>query len=456
MQVVPYHVFVCEQQKAEGVPCCAARGASGVIDALRAEVARQGLGDAVQITVCGSIGVCERGPNMVVYPEGTWYSGVQRSDVAEIVERHFRGGRVVERLANRDSGALRAEIARNRTRMLTALRAKDASGALPDPLAQTIRAFQESRAVLTGIELDVFSAIAAGTGTAADVAARIGADGRATEMLLNALVALRLLDKRGDTFVNTPTAARYLSAGGEDDSRAALMHTLHLWTTWSRLTDAVRAGTAVAVREESGRATDWTEAFIAAMHKNATERAEAVVGAAGLQQAETMLDVGGGSGAYSIAFARALPRVHVDLLDLPAVTRIAERHIRAAGLQDRIRARPGDLRTDRLGEHYDAILISAICHMLSPEENRDLLARCFAAAAAGGRVIIQDFILDASKTSPKSGALFALNMLVGTRAGSSYSEPEYTDWLSGAGFAEIRRVTLPGPTGLMIGIKGGN
>lgn len=91
--------------------------------------------------------------------------------------------------------------------------------------------------------------------------------------------------------------------------------------------------------------------------------------------------------------------------------------------------------------------------MLSPDENRDLLGRCRAAAAPGGRLVIQDFVLDESRTVPKSGALFALNMLVATRAGSAYSEPEYTEWMRDAGFDEVRRVTLPGPTDLMIGLR---
>jgi predicted O-methyltransferase YrrM len=215
----------------------------------------------------------------------------------------------------------------------------------------------------------------------------------------------------------------------------------------------VRAGTAAGREEVPDRDAQWTEAFIAAMHKNASERAAAVVRAASARDARRMLDVGGGSGAYSIAFARANPQLRVDLLDLPAVTSIAERHIGAANLQDRIRTRNGDLRSVALGEGYDIVFISAICHMLSPEENRDLLARCFAAAADGGRVVVQDFILDASKTAPKAGALFALNMLVGTRTGSTYSEVEYADWLRAAGFTEIAHVRLPGPTGVMIGLK---
>jgi hypothetical protein len=91
--------------------------------------------------------------------------------------------------------------------------------------------------------------------------------------------------------------------------------------------------------------------------------------------------------------------------------------------------------------------------MLSPEENLDLLRRCREALAPGGRVVIQDFILEADKTAPRFAALFALNMLVGTRGGSSYSEPEYSAWLGEAGLAEIRHVRLPGITGLMIGSR---
>jgi hypothetical protein len=115
-----------------------------------------------------------------------------------------------------------------------------------------------------------------------------------------------------------------------------------------------------------------------------------------------------------------------------------------------VRWRAGDLRTDALGEGYDLVFISAICHMLSEAENRDLLRRSRAALAPGGRIVIQDFILEPDKTAPKTAALFALNMLVGTRAGASYSEPEYAGWLAEAGFEEIRRVRLPGPAGLMV------
>jgi predicted O-methyltransferase YrrM len=335
---------------------------------------------------------------------------------------------------------------------LAALRAKDAAGALPDELAQTLRAFQESRVLLTAVELDIFTAVGQGA-SAADVARKIETDPRATEMLLNALVAVGMLTKQDGTFRNTPVAARYFVKGSPDDARAATMHTVHLWDRWSTLTDCVRAGTAVRHQETRERGEDWTQAFIAAMHRHAAERAPAVVQAVGTEGVQRMLDVGGGSGAYSIAFARASAKLRAELLDLEPVIPIAQSHIEKAGLADRIKTRVGDLRSGKLGEGYDLIFVSAICHMLSPEENLDLLKRCHAALAPRGRVVIQDFILEADKTAPKSAALFALNMLVGTEAGSSYSEQEYATWLTEAGFDDVRRIRLPGPSGLMLGTR---
>lgn len=452
MEPFRYHVFVCDQQKPEGVPCCSARGSAKTIEALRREIAARGLINDVQVTTGGSLGLCERGPNMVVYPEGVWYSAVTPDDVAEIVESHFRQGRVVERLANRDAAALQTEIRSNRDKMLAALRAKEEAGIPPDDVMQRMRAFQESRVILTAVELDIFTAV--GQGARSDeVAKSIGADPRATEMLMSALVATGMLTKEAGLFRNTPVAARFYAEGSPNDARAATMHTVHLWRRWSTLTDCVRAGTSVTYSESADRPDDWTRAFIAAMHRNAVDRAPLILQALGTEGVTRMLDVGGGSGAYSIAFAKAVEGLQAELLDLETVIPIAQSHIEKAGVGNRVKTRAGDLRTDRLGQGFNLVLVSAICHMLGMEENRDLLKRCYWALAPQGRVVIQDFILDADKTSPKTGALFALNMLVATQNGNSYSEDEYAAWLREAGFEGIRHLQLPGPTGLMVGSR---
>jgi len=312
-----------------------------------------------------------------------------------------------------------------------------------------LRAFMPSRAVLTALELDVFTAVADGA-SAEQVADNIHADSRATEMLLNALVSLQLLDKRDDRFFNTPVSARFFAEGSRDTARGALIHTAHLWHRWSTLTECIRAGTSVETRS---REDDWVKAFIAAMDRNAKERAGAVVKAIGTSGMKRVLDLGGGSGAYSIAFAQVTPGLKAEILDRVDVVPLAQENVRKAGLADRIATRVGDMLRDPLGENYDLVLASAICHMFSPEENRELLQRAYSALAPKGQLVVQDFILEPGKTAPRAAALFSLNMLVGTRAGSSYSEPEYASWLRAAGFSNVRRVRLPGPTGLMIGVR---
>ncbi len=324
---------------------------------------------------------------------------------------------------------------------------------LPEQLAQIIRGFQPARAFLTAIELNVFTAVGEGS-TAGEVAGRLQTDPRATEMLLNVLASLGLLTKSGDTFHNTTDTARYLGDGSPDNERVSWMHSVHLWRYWSTLTDCVRAGASVVERppEPDPR---WTEAFIGAMARNAAGRAPHLVKAIGGEGVRRILDVGGGPASYSIAFAQAYRELHADVLDRPEVLDIARRHIEQAGLSDRIATRVGDLTSDGLGRDYDLILLSNICHMLDPEQNRDLFRRCHAALAPNGRVAIQDFILNQDRASPQAAALFALNMLVATERGSSYSEDEYATWLREAGLCKIRRVGLPGPSELMLAIRPG-
>jgi SAM-dependent methyltransferase len=325
-----------------------------------------------------------------------------------------------------------------------------APGAVPDEIQQPLRAFMESRVLLTALELDVFTAVGPGA-TAAAVAAACGAEAHAMERLLDALVALGFLEKHEGVFANAPLAARFLAEGSPDDARDALKHNLSLWRRWSTLTDAVRAGHAVGVAEMAERGDDWTVPFIAAMHRGAAQRAPLVVQAVGTKGVARMLDVGGGSGAYSIAFARASATLRAEILDLPAVLPIAEGHIAEAGLAGRVTTRVGDLRADDLGAGYDLVLLSSICHMLGPDENRDLLSRAARALAPGGRVVVSDFVLDEDGAGPRQAVLFSLNMLVGTPSGRSYRESEYGAFFEEAGLVDVARVRLPGPAHLVIG-----
>ena len=449
MEPYRYHAFVCTQEKPEGVPCCAAAGSFSVLGALHRELGEKGLAEEIQVSSCGCLGICDSGPVMIVYPDGDWYTKLTPADVPEIVASHFQGGKKVARLLRTDYAAMKAEMVDHHHKYLAMLKGKDAAGVLPDEITEMIRGFMASRAILTALELDVFTAIGDG-GTAKQIAGKIQGAVRATEMLLNALVSLKLLEKRDGVFHNTPLAARFFVEGTADSARIAQLHTVNLWKRWSTLTEAVQAGTTVAPKVDNGA----VKPFIAAMDHNARGRARAVVQAVEVNGAKRLLDLGGGSGAYSIAFAQAAPGLHAEIVDAPEVLALAQDYVRQAGLADRITTQAGDMLSVPLETGtYDLVLLSAICHMFSPEENKQLLERAYAALAPKGRLVISDFILEADKTAPRFAALFALNMLVNTRAGNSYSELEYEAWLKQAGFAESKRVRMPGPAGLMIATK---
>jgi len=319
--------------------------------------------------------------------------------------------------------------------------------ALPDDFQEVLNAWRESRIVLTAIELDLFTAVGQGA-TPDEVARRLETDPRATGLLLHALAALGLLEKRGASFHNGPVAAQFLCAGSPDDRRRALMHTAALWHRWSALTECVRKGEPAP---RGPRDAADTEAFIAAMHANAAQRAPALIAALDLTGVHRALDVGGGSGGYAVALARAVPALRVEVLDLADVVPLTARYVAAAGVSDRVTAKAGDLNADDLGAGYDLVLISAICHMNGPAQNADLIHRAAKALAPGGRLVVHDHVLEPDRTAPKAGAIFAINMLVNTAAGGNYTEAEYFAWMSEAGLVDLAHARLPGPTGLIVG-----
>jgi cyclopropane fatty-acyl-phospholipid synthase-like methyltransferase len=237
--------------------------------------------------------------------------------------------------------------------------------------------------------------------------------------------------------------------GSKDNHRDGLLHTANIWHSWSTLTEVVHGGTRVAI--DRSNAPEWTVNFIAGMQRNSRDRAPLVVKALGTDGVRRILDLGGGSGAYSIAFAKASPVVRCEILDLPEVVPLTSEYVSRAGVSAQVSLRAGDMLRGDFGSGYDVVMLNAICHMFSEEQNRDIFRRARKALAPNGRLVVQDFILNPDKTGPLQAALFSVNMLVGTDAGASYSEVEYTSWMKAAGFTEVSRVKLPGPSDLIVG-----
>ncbi len=448
MEPFRFHLFVCTQQKPEGVTSCPASGSFAVLEGLDREIQVRGLNSDVQLTTCGCMGLCDEGPVMVVYPSGVWYRRVKPSDAREIVDAHLRDGKPVERLVWNDATAMKAMSLEHGEKFRAAMAARDKAGTLPDRWDQMIRGFMPSRCLLTALELDLFTAVGEGA-NAEQIGTKIHADGRAVGMLLNALVALGLLTKTGEDYKNTPDSARFFVQSSKDNHRNGLLHTANIWHRWSTLTDAVRRGARVPTDRD--RSPEWTQNFIAGMQRNAKDRAPLLVKALGTTGVRRVLDLGGGSGAYSIAFAKASPEVHCEILDVAEVVPLTTEYVTKAGVASQVRVQAGDMLEADLGSGYDLVMLNAICHMFSGEQNRHLFHRIRQALAPHGRLAVQDFILNPEKTGPTHAALFSLNMLVGTESGASYSELEYTEWMQAAGFTDIGRINLPGPSDLIVG-----
>lgn len=322
----------------------------------------------------------------------------------------------------------------------------------PLDIFEMVFAVQKGRALLTAYELGVFSALGDGEKTSGEVAQAIAADPRSTDRLMNAICAIGLLEKRDGLFSNTPFAANFL-VKGKPGYITALQHSVHLWDTWTTLTAAVREGKTVVAGHIDGRGDEWLTAFIAAMHYRAYATAPGVVGLLDLSGVARVLDLGGGSAAYSMAFVRAKEGITSTVFDLPNVVPLTRQYIESEGLSDRIDVVVGDFNEDELPAGYDMVFLSAIIHSNSFEQSRELIKKAAGALNPGGQVVVQDFIMDEDRTGPPFGALFALNMLVGTECGDTYTESETAGWMKDAGLRDIERKDTKFRTALIVGRK---
>lgn len=304
-------------------------------------------------------------------------------------------------------------------------------------LMETIRAFQPACVIVAAAELDVFTKLSGRPMTAAKLADALAADPRAVTILLDALVALGLLAKQQDTYAVSADVAELLSEDAPAGALPAVRHQGNCLRRWAQLAQIVRDGTpAERVPSIRGQAADG-EAFIGAMNCFTAAVAPSVVEKLASLKFERLLDVGGASGTWTIAFLRAAPETTAVLFDLPDVIPMARTRLDRAGLLDRVTLVAGDYNVDDLPAGADFAWLSAVAHQNSREQNRALYARIHAALSSGGTLVIRDIVMGPSRTTPPLGALFAVNMLVATEGGNSYTLDEFREDLTAAGFTDI-------------------
>ena len=300
------------------------------------------------------------------------------------------------------------------------------------------RRFQPACVLAAAADLDLFDALAPQPLTAGALAQALQADLRGTTVLLDALVALQFLDKRKDRYSVPKRVAALLTRDGKTSVLAMAQHQANCLRRWAQLAPTVKSGRP-AERQPSVRGVDADLAsFIGAMDNVSAPVADEVIAPLRRQKFRHLLDVGSASGTWTLAFLRSHPRAMATLFDLPQVIPLAIARLTQAGVRDRVTLVPGDFATDALPAGADFVWVSAIIHQNSRAENRALFAKVFQALASGGRIAIRDILMEPSRPAPVAGALFAVNMLVGTDTGGTFTLAELRADLESAGFVRVR------------------
>jgi predicted O-methyltransferase YrrM len=310
--------------------------------------------------------------------------------------------------------------------------------------------YWECKILLTAVKLDIFSALAEGAYTAADVSHRLQTDCKTTEILMNALVSIGLLRKSGEQFENAPETQEYLVKGSPKYAGHLLLLQEAEWDNWGKLESVVRTGRSPVKGHMFQTDPRLAENVLMVLRHVALQHAPTLAKQIDLSRARTLLDVGGGAGTYAMAFCRAYPALTATVFDLPETLRTTERLIKDAGLEGRLRLRPGDFNRDDLGGPYDAVLMSDILHYQGAEANAALVRKAHRALVSSGRIVIKDRFLDEGRTSPAWTAVFAVHILVNTERGRCYTMAEAVQWLKDAGFTSVDELE---PSTLVQGVK---
>jgi hypothetical protein len=305
-------------------------------------------------------------------------------------------------------------------------------------ILEIARQFMESKILLSAVEMNIFTLLDEKPATAPELAHRLNADLRGLTILLDALAAMGAISKLEDTYLITAASSSFLSNKSSRSLLPMLRHLAHLWESWSNLTFKITGSDATGHPSPDVHDVNELHAFIGAMHVVGRPLAKKIVTAVQPGNARNLIDVGGASGTYTIAFLTAVPEMKATIFDRKNVIPIARERLTKSGVLDRVTLTSGNFYEDELPPDQDLAFVSAIIHQNSPSENIELFKKISRALIPQGRLIIRDYVMEPDRTSPRNGAIFAVNMLMNTEGGGTYTFEEIKSWLIKAGFNKVR------------------
>ncbi len=327
----------------------------------------------------------------------------------------------------------------------------------PQQIIQDLWAARETQVLVAGVELDVFTHIEEGKRTAKEIARAAHASERGIDHLLNALVAMGYLNKKGERYGLSPVSKTFLVRGKESYMGGFIYETKLIWDNWSRLTDVIRTGHPVETVDDEQGGREFFPKLVAAifpMTFGAARAAVATLTEKTRKRIRNILDVAAGSGAWSLAFAEAIPDARVVAVDYPEVTQITRQFAERLGVADRYDYIEGNLREVDFGRNrYDLVILGHIIHSEGEKWGKKLIKKSYSALRDGGLLLIAEMIPNDTRTGPKIPLVFGLNMLLHTENGDVFTMREYRGWLKEAGFKKVATIEVPSPSPLILATK---
>jgi len=305
-----------------------------------------------------------------------------------------------------------------------------------------VAAYRLPRIIFTALDLDLFTAIGAGTWTIPTLAKRLHASVRGLDILCRNLAAAGLLIKVGSRYRNGPLALKELNKRSPAYRWAYVDLLRGHWNDWSQLTKSVKRGRPV---DDNDAPDDpaYRRRFSWAMHHRSLDVAPKIAGRINLRGAGTLLDLGGGPGTYALAFLKRNTALRATVCDRTPAIAVAREIAATVPHGRRLSYLPLDFVAKPIPGRYDVIWFSNVLHIYSQEENLRLFRKMARALAPGGRLLIQDaFLHDANGLYPMESSLFAVTMLLFTDAGNTYTMRDAAAWLKRAGFGRIRTLRM--------------
>jgi hypothetical protein len=330
----------------------------------------------------------------------------------------------------------------------------------PDKILQTGMSFWASKALLSAVELGVFSALAAGPLDAESLCARLGLHPRAARDFFDTLVSMGFLERRDGLYANSPESDVFLDRAKPSYIGGILeMVNDRLYGFWGNLTEALRTGQLQNEAKSGGNFfaaiysdPDRLRSFLCAMTALSSGAAQAIARKFPWSDCRTFADIGTAQGCLPVRVALAHPHLTGFGFDIPVVQPVFEEYVEAHSLCDRLRFCPGDFFEDPLPA-AEVFVLGHILHDWSLEDKCRLLRRVHDALPPGGACIVFDALIDDARRENTFGLLMSLNMLIETEAGFDYTGADCSSWMRDAGFTRTRVEHLAGPDSMVVAIK---